>query len=121
MNIQELFDTTLSKLPECEVMDSEFDYQIITSDRPRRDLNKNTCIVDKSKLEETHCQQIINLIKLHKDLQCYVRVMPGISKSEDPNAYNYGLTWYTRLQFVNAILKGYSYCPHCGKKLEGET
>uniref|UniRef100_A0A6M3XG90 Uncharacterized protein n=1 Tax=viral metagenome TaxID=1070528 RepID=A0A6M3XG90_9ZZZZ len=110
MKIQELIDTTLSKLPKIEIADSEFSYEVTTSNRHGRVyLNKNTCIVEKSKLEETHCQQILSLIELHRDMQCCVRVMPEISKSEDPGAYNYGLTWYTRLQFKKACK-----CPNCG-------
>jgi len=113
MKIQELIDTTLSKLPKSEMPDSEFDigYQIITSDCPTASAESyvSMCFADASKLETMHCQQILNLIELYKDMQCFVRVMPEITEADDPIKLSRKTAWYTRLQF-----KKVCRCPNCG-------
>ena len=102
MKIQELIDTTLSKLPKSEMPNDEFDagYQITTSTKPMKignDKNINSCVAEKNELEEAHCRQILSLIELHNNMQCYIRIMP--EKSEDGQH----ICWYTRLQFKKYI------------------
>jgi len=108
-SFNEFMSNVLSKFPTSTGKSDWYDYEIVTA--TYRDCgkigitrHKNTSLYEScraceaDKLEETHIEQIKELLEKHGDMQCFVRIMP-----EYFTATNKHIGYYARLQFEPII------------------